>query len=123
MNNRDIAAILFNISTILSEAKGNPYRIRAYRRAARNILRARHALSERAAADEALGIPFLGKRLTQKITQMARDGHIGTVKCDRGEMGGGLLPVRAIIEVEQRHIHDLTVNHDLQIKVKGMIIG
>lgn len=75
MNNREIAATLFNISTILSEAKGNPYRIRAYRRAARNILRTRHALSERVATDEALGIPFLGKRLTQKITQMARDGH------------------------------------------------
>lgn len=43
-------------------------------------------------------------------------------------MGGGLLPVRAIIEVEQRHIYDLTVNPDPQIKVKGysdwlMLIG
>lgn len=75
MNNREIAAVLFNISTILSESRGNPYRIRAYRRAARNILRVGHALSERAMAGEALGIPFLGKRLTQKITQMARDGH------------------------------------------------
>ena len=41
MTNREIAAVLFNISTILSTQNGNPYRIRAYRRAARNLLRIR----------------------------------------------------------------------------------
>lgn len=75
MNNRDIAAILFNISTLLIEHRSNPYRIRAYRNAARNILRAPYALAERANAGEPLGIPGLGKRLTAKITQMAREGH------------------------------------------------
>jgi DNA polymerase/3'-5' exonuclease PolX len=75
MNNREIAAVLFNISTILAEQHGNPYRIRAYRRAARNILRARHSLAERVAAEQPLGIPFLGERLTRKITQMAGEGR------------------------------------------------
>ena len=75
MTNREIAAILFNISTILAEQNGNPYRIRAYRRAARNLLRARHAVAERAAAGEPHGIPFLGKRLTAKITQLATEGR------------------------------------------------
>lgn len=75
MENREIANVLFNISTLLSEQQGNPYRIRAYRRAARNVLRLQHALADRARAGEPLGIPFLGKRLTAKITQMARDGH------------------------------------------------
>lgn len=75
MNNREIAAILFNISTLLSDHNGNPYRIRAYRRAARNLLRLRHQVADRARAGEALGVPFLGKRLTQKITQLAVEGH------------------------------------------------
>ncbi len=75
MDNQEIAAVLFNISTLLAEQQGNPYRIRAYRRAARNVLRAQHSLAERARAGEPLGIPFLGKRLTTKITQMARDGR------------------------------------------------
>lgn len=75
MTNREIAEVLFNISTILSEHKANPYRIRAYRNAARNILRARHSLAERAAAGEPLGVPFLGKRLTVKITQLALEGR------------------------------------------------
>ena len=75
MTNREIAGVLFNISTILKEQRANPYRIRAYRRAAQNILRARHSVAERAAAGEPLGIPSLGKRLTAKITQLAVDGH------------------------------------------------
>src|SRR5918997_2637788 len=75
MDNREIAAVLFNISTILSEHQGNPFRIRAYRRAARSILRAPYALKDRAAAGKPLGIPFLGKRLTAKITQMAAEGR------------------------------------------------
>ncbi len=75
MENREIAAVLFNISTLLAEHHSNPYRLRAYRRAARNILRARHSLAERAKAGVPLGIPFLGKRLTAKITQLALEGR------------------------------------------------
>ena len=75
MENREIAAVLFNISTLLAEQHGNPYRIRAYRRAARNILRLRHSIADRARAGKRLGIPFLGKRLTDKITQLALEGR------------------------------------------------
>lgn len=75
MTNREIAAILFNISTILAGQQANPYRIRAYRNAARNILRARHSVADRAGSGEPLGIPGLGKRLTAKITQLATEGR------------------------------------------------
>lgn len=95
MNNREIAAVLFNISTLLRAQHGNPYRIRAYRRAARNILRARHQIADRARADEPLGIPFLGPRLTQTITQLARDG-----RCDVYDELLGDLPT-----AEQRLLH------------------
>ncbi|HRC75776.1 MAG TPA: hypothetical protein PLO33_08855 [Kouleothrix sp.] len=72
MTNREIAAILFNISTILSTQNGNPYRIRAYRQAARNLLRARHSVAERVAAGRPLGLPRLGKSLTAKISTLAQ---------------------------------------------------
>ena len=88
MTNQEIAAVLFNISTLLAEQKGNPYRIRAYRRAARNLLRARHSVAERAAAGEPLGIPFLGKRLTAKIHQLATEG-----RCDFYDDLCGDLPI------------------------------
>jgi DNA polymerase/3'-5' exonuclease PolX len=71
MTNRDIAAVLFNISTILAAQNGNPYRIRAYRRAARNLLRIRHSVADRVAAGQPLGLPRLGKSLTAKISTLA----------------------------------------------------
>ena len=71
MKNREIAALLFNISALLERQHGNPYRIRAYRRAARNLLRMREPVATRAAAGEPLGIPQLGKSLTAKIGALA----------------------------------------------------
>src|SRR6266540_36313 len=71
MTNREIAAVLFNISTILSMQNGNPYRIRAYRRAARNLLRMREPIAQRVAAGKPLGLPRLGKSLTAKISTLA----------------------------------------------------
>ena len=87
MDNREIAAVLFNICTMLSDQHGNPYRVRAYRRAARNILRARHSVAERARNGKPLGIPFLGTRLTKTITRLAVDGT-----CDVYEELLGELP-------------------------------
>lgn len=95
MNNREIAAVLFNICTMLADQHGNPYRIRAYRRAARNILRARHSVAERVQAGKPLGIPFLGTRLTKTITMLALDGT-----CDVYEELLGDLPT-----VEQTLMH------------------
>lgn len=71
MTNREIAAVLFNISTILLNQNGNPYRIRAYRRAARNLLRMRQPVADRIAQGKSLGLPRLGKSLTAKITELA----------------------------------------------------
>ena len=71
MTNREIAAVLFNISTILTTQNGNPYRIRAYRRAARNLLRMREPIAQRVAAGKPLGLPRLGKSLTAKISTLA----------------------------------------------------
>ena len=76
MTNREIAAVLFNISAILSAQHGNPYRIRAYRRAARNVLRSRGSIAARVAAGRPLGIPRLGKSLTAKICTLAAEGRL-----------------------------------------------
>lgn len=76
MKNRDIAAVLFNISAILSAQNGNPYRIRAYRRAAQNLLRTREQIADRLAAGKPLGLPRLGKSLTAKISELATNDKL-----------------------------------------------
>jgi DNA polymerase/3'-5' exonuclease PolX len=76
MSNREIASVLFNISVILRRQGANPFRVRAYRRAALRILRMRQSLAERATAGKPLGIPRLGQSLTAKIYALAITGRL-----------------------------------------------
>lgn len=76
MTNREIAHILFNIATLLELAEGNPYRIQAYRRAARGMLRLDVEARDLLAAGQDLPLPGLGKRLRVKIGQLVEGGRM-----------------------------------------------
>ena len=76
MTNREVAHILFNIATLLEMAEGNPYRIRAYRRAARGMLRLRSEAAEILVAGGELPLPGLGQRLRAKIGQLLSGGRM-----------------------------------------------
>jgi DNA polymerase/3'-5' exonuclease PolX len=76
MTNRESAHVLFNIATLLELAEGNPYRIQAYRRAARGMLRLREDAREIVDAGQELPIPGLGKRLRVKIGQLIEGGRM-----------------------------------------------
>ncbi len=76
MTNREIAHILFNIATLLELAEGNPYRIRAYRRAARGMLRLSVEARDLLAQGRELPLPGLGKRLREKIGQLIAGGRM-----------------------------------------------
>lgn len=74
VTNRQIAEVLSNIAEILEFQNSNPYRIQAYRNAARGVL----DLSEPATAilerGEALPVPGLGERLRHRITELVETG-------------------------------------------------
>lgn len=76
VTNQQIAEVLFNIATILEMQQGNPYRITAYRNAARGLM----ALPAPAAAiiqsETPLVWPGLGKRLRRKITELVTTGRM-----------------------------------------------
>src|SRR5438876_5757445 len=76
MTNRHIAAVLFNIATLLDSSQDNIYRVRAYRRAARRIL----ILPEEAAAivarGEELPLPGVGDRLRRKLAELISTGSL-----------------------------------------------
>lgn len=76
MTNHEIAHILFNIATLLEMGEGNPYRINAYRRAARAILRLPDEATALVANGGELPIPVLGKRLRTKIGQLVAGGRM-----------------------------------------------
>src|SRR5579884_1148694 len=76
VSNQRIAEVLFNIATILEMQQANPYRIQAYRNAARGIM----ALDEPAAPyllrGEKPPVPGLGERLHRKLTELVQTGHM-----------------------------------------------
>lgn len=76
ITNRQIAAMLFNIATLLDMAHDNVYRIRAYRRAARRVLALREPAAEIVARDEPLPLPGVGDRLRRKLAELILSGAL-----------------------------------------------
>jgi DNA polymerase/3'-5' exonuclease PolX len=76
ISNADIAAVLFNIATILEMQQGNPYRITAYRNAARVLQVLQVPVAEIIARGQPLEWPGLGKRLRRKITELVTTGRM-----------------------------------------------
>lgn len=70
MDNRHIAAVLFNIATVLDMAQDNIYRVRAYRRAARRILTLPEEAAAIAARGEELPLPGVGTRIRRKLAEL-----------------------------------------------------
>jgi len=76
VSNQQIAEVLFNIATLLEMQQGNPYRIEAYRNAARGMLALPVQVTDILAQGVRLEAPGLGDRLRRKITELATTGHM-----------------------------------------------
>lgn len=76
MTNRDIAAVLFNIATMLDMAQDNIYRIRAYRRAARRMLVLPEDATAILARGEELPLPGVGQRIRRKLGELILSGSL-----------------------------------------------
>ncbi|NIP40627.1 MAG: DNA polymerase III, partial [Candidatus Aenigmarchaeota archaeon] len=74
--NSEIAEIFEHISDMLSVLDENPFKIRAYKNAATNILELDEDVEDRAARDELTGIPGVGKDLGEKIKEYIKTGKI-----------------------------------------------
>ena len=75
-SNQKIAEALFNIATLLEMQQANPYRIAAYRAAARNTLALSEPAANMIARGEPLSIPGVGERLRRKITELIVSGRM-----------------------------------------------
>lgn len=76
VSNHKIAEILFNIATLLEMQEANPYRIAAYRNAARGLIVLREPAASIIARGERLMVPGLGERLRRKITELVTTGRM-----------------------------------------------
>ncbi len=82
MTNKDLAATLFNIATLLRDRQDNPYRIRAYENGARALMARREDLAQ-ALRDADKTLPhrkgILGERVQRKLKELAETGRMDYV--------------------------------------------
>ena len=98
VTNRQIAEVLAGIADMLASQNGNPYRIQAYRNAARGVLDLQEAAADILARGEKLPIPGLGERLRNRITELVQ---LGSMTINNGLCLQTLpLGVRALMAVE-----------------------
>src|SRR5947199_10637669 len=74
VTNRQIAEVLSSIASMLENQNSNPYRIQAYRNAARGILDLPEPAADILARGEELPIPGLGERLRARIAELVEVG-------------------------------------------------
>lgn len=76
VSNQKIAEALFNIATLLEMQQANPYRIAAYRTAARGVLALTEPAAQMLARGEPLSVHGVGERLRRKITELIVTGRM-----------------------------------------------
>lgn len=74
VTNRQVAEVLSSIAEILEVQNANPYRVQAYRHAARGVLDLAEPAAAILARGETLPIAGLGPRLRQRIAELVETG-------------------------------------------------
>jgi DNA polymerase/3'-5' exonuclease PolX len=74
ITNRQIAEVLSEIADMLATQNANPYRIQAYRNAARGVLDLQEQAADILARGGTLPVPGLGERLRTRISEFVKDG-------------------------------------------------
>jgi DNA polymerase/3'-5' exonuclease PolX len=98
VTNRQIAEVLSGIADLLESQNSNPYRIQAYRNAARGVLDLPEPAAAILARGEELPIAGIGPRLRSHIAELV---ELGTVTFQNGLLSQSLPPgVRSLMAVE-----------------------
>ena len=130
MRNQEIAKIFNDISDILEIKGDNPFRIRAYRRAAQNIDGLAKDVAE-ISVEELQEIPGIGDDLAGKIQEYVKTGNLKFYDELKKEVPPGLVdllsvpglgPKTAKLLLEKLHIKDIDdlEKHAKEGKLKGL---
>jgi DNA polymerase (family 10) len=76
MNNKEVAKVFQDIADLLELKGENPFKIRAYQKAARSIEHLPVEVERLVAEDKLRGIPGVGEAITKKITELVTTGRL-----------------------------------------------
>ena len=102
MKNQEIAAIFNEIADILDIKGANPFRIRAYRKAAQNIENLTEDIAAIAARNDLEAIPGIGKDLAGKIQDFVSTGTLKYYDELKKEVPSGIVTLLAVPGVGPR---------------------
>jgi DNA polymerase (family 10) len=114
VHNADIAAVFEEIADLLEVDNANPFRIRAYRNAAREMQALGRDARELVEQGEDLSeLPGIGKELAAKITEIVHTGHCQALEKLRKQTAPGLPELLKIPGLGPKRVRALY--HDLDI--------
>ena len=114
--NAEIATIFEQMAAMLSILDENPFKIRAYKKAAINILELSEAIEDRVSSGDVTDIPGVGKDLASKVSEYVETGNIqefeklqGKVPLEMTELLGilGLGPKTLALLYRELHVRGL----------------
>jgi DNA polymerase (family 10) len=115
VHNDDIAALFEEIADLLEIETANPFRVRAYRNAARTIHGLGKELQEMLAQGTDLtSLPGIGKDLAAKIAEIIATGHVNTLDRLHREVPAGVAELLKIPGLGPKRVKALY--QDLHIK-------
>ena len=116
MQNRDIAAIFYELADLMEIKGENPFEVRAYRNAARLIEGMGESLEEMVdQGSDLTGLPGVGEKIAAKITEIVRTGKLQKLEKLKKEIPEtlrsllsieGLGPKRVAMLYDKLHITD-----------------
>lgn len=96
MKNKEVAQVFRQIAEILEIQDENPFRIRAYFKAAQNIESLSKDIAEVVEKDELEKIPGIGKDLAEKIKEIVKTGRLKFYQQLKGNIPEGLTVLMSI---------------------------
>jgi len=122
VHNEDIARAFEEMADLLEVEDANPFRVRAYRNAARTIRGLGDELSQMLAAGEDLTeLPGIGKDLAAKISEMINSGHLKALDQLHKEVPASLEDILHIPGLGPKRVKQLY--HELHIKTIKQLLS
>lgn len=119
VTNEEIARVLFQIASLLEMMQANPYRVRAYRRAALGVILLPRQVVDYLGQAEELPLPGVGERIRNRLSELINTGHMGVHETLLEEVGepvisllalrgvGPKTAIRLVRELGLTSLHDL----------------
>src|SRR5205809_6751773 len=96
ISNHEIAHIFNEIADLMEVRDDNPFKVRAYRKAAETIEGLTESLESIAARGELEKVPNIGKAIAEKIADICRTGTTKLYEELKAEVPAGLVEVMAV---------------------------